>query len=73
MEFIKIKKTMTSNGAYWDDGLYHISEEKLTIPDWLLKEAITEDFEAKGVGTVKRVTVGSNSWLVITEDQGDTI
>jgi len=61
--YIKIKRKMTPSGC-WDNGLYYVSDEKVYIPLGKLQQAIEEDFDAKGVGGVKKITIDGNSWIV---------
>ena len=61
--YVKINMKLTSSGL-WDNGKYYVSDEKVHIPLGKLQQAIEEDFDAKGVGLVQRITIDGRSWLV---------
>jgi hypothetical protein len=58
-----IKPVLTPSGM-WDDGIWHV-EGEVEIPNALLDRAIKEDFYAKGMGVVKKLTIDGNTWVVL--------
>jgi len=65
--FTKIKKVMTPSGL-WDNGLYFVSNEKVSFPKEAFIKAIIEDYECKGVeARCIRITVDGCSWIVLAK------
>jgi hypothetical protein len=52
----------------WDDGAYKIAGT-VDIPTKLLKDAIVEDFKARGLSEPCRIiTIGAHQWKVVSDD-----
>jgi len=68
MKYTLVKTKKTPSG-YWDNGLYEVRlKEHVDIPDHVLKDAIIEDFEAKGIKQpCKIITIYNNRWIVLTK------
>jgi hypothetical protein len=66
MKYTLVKPRKTPSG-HWDDGMYEVSlKEQVDIPDHVLKDAIIEDFEAKGIKQMcKIITIYNNRWIVL--------
>jgi len=76
--FRKWNRRLTPSG-YLDNGIYYLSDEKVSFPNDLLKKAIVEDVKVKvgsrGLGSncpdkkeAIKITVDGKSWIVSKED-----
>jgi len=65
--FARIKRQLTPSGL-WDNGLYQVSKDTITIPKIKMEEAIFESLPKgfKGVNEpCSIITIDGNSWEVL--------